>query len=125
MTDTWYARLRAICLSAFAAGAVTLSAPAVAGGDDIVVRVGEAGTVTRLTTVSSAGLDLGSAEGRQMLDSRIKRAAQKVCGYNSMHGLRSPATYTDCADRAVGDARAQASQLATSRAGGGTGQGAR
>lgn len=100
--------------AAFAAAAFLIAAPASA--DDIVVSAGQSGNVTRTLTVSADGLDLSSAAGQRLLDRRVKLAAQRVCDYSSMHGLRQPSAYTTCAQTALSDARDQVTRLAATHA---------
>ena len=112
MTGLSLAHVRRACLAG-AAGLATFAMPALAANEgDIIVRFGDAGSVTRQVAVSSAGLDLSSPQGRALLDRRIKRATQEVCDYSSMHGLQPPAAYTECANVALDTARRQVGRLA-------------
>lgn len=79
----------------FAASIAASPAPAQTGGEQRVA-------------VSLAGLDLGTAEGRQALDLRLLHAARSACGTPSPADPRGRAKLDDC----IGQARsAAASQL--------------
>lgn len=68
---------------AFAAALAVAALPAAAiAGGPIIVDAPR-------TTVSTAGLDLTTMEGRELLEGRIKRAAKEICGYDAaMAGSR-------------------------------------
>ena len=74
--------------------AMTLALPAAnafAGINDMDVVVdGRTGAETRSIAVSMADLNLSSTHGARMADSRITKAAKKVCGW--MNGSILPAT---------------------------------
>ncbi len=83
----------AITLAAlFAASLAASPAPAQTGAEQRVA-------------VSLAGLDLGTAEGRQALDLRLLHAARTACGTPSPADPRGQAKLDDC----VAEARAAAS----------------
>ena len=97
------------------AAAMTLALPtsaAFASSNDMAVIVdGRAGTETRSITVPLADLNLDSSHGARMADSRITRAARKVCG--GMNGSILPASpeYRACLGKALGGARADLNRL--------------
>lgn len=71
---------------------------------DVIVD-GRTGAETRSIAVSVADLNLASSHGARLADSRITRAAKKVCGW--MNGSIIPATreYRNCFGDALDDAR--------------------
>ena len=92
------------------AAAITIALPAsaIAGRNDMDVIVdGRAGIETRSVTVSMADLDLASNHGARLADSRITRAAKRVCGW--LNGsIQQPtrefrACYGDALEGARGD----------------------
>ena len=58
------------------------------------------------TVVSTAGLDLGTAEGVRALDRRILHAASALCGTPSPADARGRVKYDDCRDQARATAAA-------------------
>lgn len=57
--------------------------------------------------VSFAGLDLSSPEGQQLLDRRIRRALDQVCGRDDMRDLAQAAAIRRCRRDAMAGARPQ------------------
>ncbi len=95
-----------LCLAAFLA--LGLSAPASAQSSDLIVRYNaQDGSVTRSIPVQIADLNLETMAGRARLDRRITVAARQACGYHGMYGLRQPADYQRCFDKARGDAMSE------------------
>lgn len=76
-----------------------------ASNDANVVVDGRTGVETRSITVSVADLNLASTSGARLADSRITRAAKKVCGW--MNGTILPETreYRTCFGDALDGAR--------------------
>ena len=66
-----------------------------------------AAPVARTTTVSYSDLNLASASGRKVLDSRINRAAHNVC-FNGGNDVASLVAAERCIDAAKANAKAQA-----------------
>lgn len=60
--------MKTIALAVAALGLAATASPAFAGGYDV-----------QSVKVSTAGLDLATPEGQEMLDRRIARAAKEVC----------------------------------------------
>ncbi|MEV5023851.1 UrcA family protein [Sphingobium sp. LMA1-1-1.1] len=95
--------------------AMTLALPAAnafAGINDMEVVVdGRTGAETRSIAVSMADLNLSSTHGARMADSRITKAAKKVCGW--MNGSILPATpeYRACFGDALDGARTDLNTL--------------
>jgi len=76
--------------------------------------------VNARAAVSTAGLDLSTAEGIRALDLRILHAASALCGTPSSADVRGRATYDDCRDQARATAAAERSRIvALARKGGG------
>lgn len=61
--------------------------------------------------VSTAGLDLGTAEGARALDLRILHAASALCGTPSSADLRSRARHQACREEARASASAERERL--------------
>jgi UrcA family protein len=57
-------------------------------------------------TVSTAGLDLATADGLRALDLRILHAASALCGTPSAVDVRGRSTYDECRDQARASAAA-------------------
>jgi UrcA family protein len=96
------------------AAAMTLALPAAAfaGSNDTDVIVdGALGTETRSITVSLGDLDLASRHGAQMADSRVTKAAKKVCGW--MNGTIQQPTreFRTCYGDAIGGARSDLNRM--------------
>ena len=62
-------------------------------------------------TVSTAGLDLTSADGARALDLRILHAASAVCGTPSLTDARGRIKYEDCRAQARTAATVQRDQI--------------
>lgn len=90
---------------ALAAGSFALAlgaTPALAGNAELPTE-----------TVSTAGLDLGTAEGQRMLDERIDRAARRVCRVDTIKigtRIQSPAN-RECVVKARASARKQMTMI--------------
>ncbi|WP_022682458.1 UrcA family protein [Sphingobium bisphenolivorans] len=82
-----------------------------ASTDANVVVDGRTGAETRSIEVSVADLNLASAHGARLADSRITRAAKKVCGWQN--GSIMPATrdYRTCFGDALDGARSDLGAL--------------
>jgi len=93
--------MKTIALATATLGLVFTAAPALAGPDE-----------RPTASISTAGLDLNTAEGQQLLDERIERAARDVCRVNYIRtGTRIRSTE---ARECVAKARASAQrQMAT------------
>ena len=63
------------------------------------------------TAVSTAGLDLSTAEGQRALDLRILHAASALCGTPSPADVRSRAGYDECRAQARATATAERDRL--------------
>jgi UrcA family protein len=100
-------------LGLFALLSLGIAAPALADNDLVVSHHPESGSITRSMRVDISDLRLTSAEGRSTLDRRITSAAKKVCAYNSGEGLRQPADYVRCFDKAKADALSSAPAIQT------------
>ena len=87
---------------------LALAAPALAQSDLVVSYDTPAGTITRSRAVEIKDLQLNTAAGRAALDKRITLAARQVCGYHGMYGLRQPADYERCYNKARSDAMSEA-----------------
>lgn len=72
-------------------------------------------------TVSTAGLDLNTAEGQRMLDERIERAAREVCQVNYVRtGSRIRSTSArECVAKARASAQRQMATIAANQRRGG------
>lgn len=93
---------------------MTLALPVAAstGGNamDVIVD-GRTGAETRSVMVSLADLNLASNHGLRMADSRITKAAQRVCGWLDGSVQQPTREYRACFGDALGDARTDLSQL--------------
>ncbi len=67
----------------------------------------------RTQEVSFAGIDLETAEGQRMLEQRIERAAQEVCGYDELAvGTRiRSSSARDCMTKARASAKRQVATI--------------
>lgn len=99
--------------------ALALPGLAQAGSSNFDVIVdGRSGTETRTIAVSLNGLDLTSQRGYRMADSRIDRAAKKVCGFAAGSILPATTDYRNCYGEALGGARSDLDgMVAAQRAG--------
>ena len=97
----------------FALIALGVSTPAFAASDVIIMHEVEPGTITRTTTIDISDISLASAQGRRTLESRITRAARKVCDYNGVYGLDQPAGFKECFTEARSNALSQARVVQT------------
>lgn len=108
-----------ILVAAAAMAALVAPQLAQAGSSNYDVLVdGQLGTETRTIAVSLDGLNLLSQRGYNLADSRIDRAAKKVCGF--VNGSILPATrdYRNCYGSALGGARSDLDgMVAAQRAG--------
>lgn len=93
--------MKTLALATAAIGLVFTAAPAIAGPAELPTQ-----------TISTAGLDLNTAEGQRMLDERILRAARDVCNVDYVRtGTRIRSTE---ARECIAKARASAQrQMAT------------
>lgn len=90
------------------AAALALALPAAslaASSDTNVIVDGHAGTETRSIRVSLGDLNLASSRGARMADSRVMRAAQKVCGFMNGSVQHPTREYRTCFGEALTDAR--------------------
>lgn len=95
---------RTIKFSLFAVAAAVISyAPALA----------EPVNGQNVSIVSTAGLDLSSAAGRNELDHRLVTAANEVCGTPSDADLVGQNRARDCRDDVLREARAASAQMAS------------
>jgi UrcA family protein len=85
--------------AALAASTLALAAPA------------SAEPVRSRLSVSTAGLDLNTAQGVRALDLRILHAASALCGTPSPADARGRAKYDDCRDQARTTAALQRDQI--------------
>ncbi len=69
----------------------------------------------RRMTVSTAGADLGTNAGRQLVRERIARAAKKVCAADDIRDLRSQHAQKLCVQAAVAHSRLQLANILASR----------
>lgn len=79
------------------------------------------GTVVRTTKVSTAGLDLATPEGQEMLDRRVQSAAREVCGFNEARTgtrLKLQSSRT-CYAKALNSAKDQVAAVVAEEARGG------
>lgn len=100
-----------VALVAAIAVAIPATASALNTDYDVIVD-GNTGAETRSMTVSLRDLNLAEQHGYRMADSRITKAAKKVCGH--LDGSIVPATrdYRSCLGIALGDAREDLNMLA-------------
>ncbi|MEJ7926065.1 UrcA family protein [Sphingobium sp. AN641] len=97
------------------AAALTLALPTAASALDRnydVIVDGTTGAMTRSISVSVADLNLGSDHGLRQADSRITRAAKKVCGWHNGTILPATSDYRACFGDALSDAREDLGTLA-------------
>jgi UrcA family protein len=66
---------------------------------------------TRMSVVTTYGLDLGPPAGRETLRRRIATAARLVCGQYEAADLREGGDYDRCRPLAIADASAQVDML--------------
>ena len=66
---------------------------------------------SRSIEVRAGDLDLTTAEGRAMLDTRVGRAARNVCAAHGVRGLAELAMATECRRIALDSAQAQVAAL--------------
>jgi UrcA family protein len=88
-----------IRLLTVAACAVALGAP--------VAALARPDSDARQVNVSYSDLNLGTASGRAVLKSRIRKAAERVCGLDDNPQLRAFKGAQACVDRSVGAAMAR------------------
>lgn len=94
--------MKKFAIAAASFGLVLTATPALAGTGDVPTQ-----------RVSVAGLDLQTAEGQQMLDQRIERAARQVCQVDHLATgtrIRSHAA-RDCLAKARASARQQTAAI--------------
>ena len=94
--------MKNFALATAALGLAVTATPAFAGPVDVPVA-----------KVSTAGLDLASTEGQEILDQRIKRAAKKVCRVSDVHtGSRlQSAEVRKCYQKARASAKQQVAAI--------------
>ena len=100
------------------AAAMTLALPgmALAGSSNFDVIVdGRTGSETRTLAVSLDDLDLLSTRGYRTADSRIDRAAKKVCGFANGSVLPATRDYRNCYGEALGGARSDLDGIVTAQ----------
>jgi UrcA family protein len=102
--------MKTLALAAAALGLAVTATPAFADN-----------SVVRSTQVSTAGLDLATPEGQEMLDRRVQSAAREVCGFNEARTgtrlkLQSPRS---CYVRALNSAKDQVAIVIAEEARGG------
>jgi UrcA family protein len=94
MTEKMTSPGRRTCLGIAALTASVLLAGAVQAGSTFPITV----------KVNAAGLDLSQVAGIRALYSRLKTAADAVCGNAYRVGLQPVASYADCYEKALGAA---------------------
>jgi UrcA family protein len=97
-----------VAFVALAASATALQAQAM---EESAVQASRIGTDS--VVVSLDDLDLGSAEGRKAMDSRLRAAAKQVCGHEGSRRTGSLSHYAKtraCYKEALADARGQVSE---------------
>ncbi len=102
--------MKTLALSAAAIGLAFTAVPALAGPAELPTE-----------SVSTAGLDLTTAEGQRMLDERILRAAREVCNADYVRtGTRIRSTETrECIAKARASAQRQMANIAENQRRGG------
>ena len=100
-----------VAMAAAMALALPTTALALDRNYDVVVD-GTTGAMTRSISVSVADLNLGSDNGLRRADSRITRAAKKVCGWHNGSILPATSDYRACFGDALGEAREDLGTLA-------------
>ena len=103
--------------SAIALGALGLAATSLFSGaalaanePTVVVSPNAQSSVTMQTQVRYGDLDLSTAQGRAVLNQRVRFAASDVCDGRNVANTRSPFTYLDCYTVALHDAKQQLNQ---------------
>lgn len=91
--------------------ALPTMASAGSNGFDVIVD-GRTGAQTRSTAVSVADLNLQSDRGYRTADSRIIRAAKRVCGYVNGSALPETNDYRTCYGNALTGGRDDLNALA-------------
>lgn len=94
--------MKVLALATASIGLALSASPALAGPEDLPTQV-----------ISTAGLDLDTPEGQQMLDERINRAARQVCQIDEMPTgtrIRSMAA-RDCLAKATASAKRQVATI--------------
>lgn len=97
------ARSRAALATASLLIAGTFAAPALAGSA-LQVSAPSLTEVTRSTSINFHDLNLADQGGAEKARNRVERAAARVCGYNSMWGIRPSEDYVACYDSALENA---------------------
>ena len=100
------------------AASLALALPAstfAASNDTNVIVDGYAGTETRSITVALDDLNLASSRGARMADSRVTRAAKKVCGYMDGTVQQPTREYRTCFGDALTEAREDLASLIEAR----------
>lgn len=100
-----------VAMAAAMALALPTTALALDRNFDVIVD-GTTGALTRSISVSVADLNLGSDNGLRRADSRITRAAKKVCGWHNGSILPATSDYRACFGDALGEAREDLGTLA-------------
>lgn len=93
-----------VALAAMAAFALPTAALALDKNNDVIID-GNTGAETRTAVVSLADLNLASDKGQRTADSRIDRAAKKVCGFVNGSILPETRDYRNCYGDALDGAR--------------------
>lgn len=103
--------MKMFTLAAATIGLAVTATPALAGE-----------RLVKTTTVTTAGLDLSTIEGQEMLDRRVKAAARKVCGVENVSTVGSrikSLSVRSCYRKALTSAKQQvASAVAEQQRGG-------
>ena len=103
--------MKMFTLAAATIGLAVTATPALAGE-----------RIVNTTTVTTAGLDLSTIEGQEMLDRRVKAAARKVCGVENVSTAGSrikSLSARSCYQKALASAKQQvASAVAEQQRGG-------
>ncbi|MBV7265568.1 UrcA family protein [Erythrobacter ani] len=102
--------MKTFAIAAASFSLIATATPAFAGSD---------GGTTQ--TISTAGLDLSTPEGQDMLDRRIDQLARQVCGVGETRtGTRIPSAKSrDCYEKALVSAQRQVAAMIESQRRGG------
>ena len=102
--------MKTIALATAAFGMAFTASPALAGPEELPTE-----------SISTAGLDLNTAEGQRLLDERIDRAAREVCRVNYVRtGTRIRSTEArECVAKARASAQRQMATISQNQRRGG------